>query len=189
MRHRKITKCTVIPTAETCTQMKGGDLKEFRIQKHKEQLGICPILHQRIPIEDMVVDHCHKKKSEVAGVDGKGLVRGVIERSANVIEGKLTNAYTRYGLRKYNVSLPNFLRNLADYLEDPPLDYLQLIHPKEAPEIPKVMKRSYNKLKTKHNASGTRKLKKFPDFPKSGKMTVGLQKAYDYYKMKAEYYK
>ena len=102
-------------------QIKNSELKVLRKQWHKEQGFICPILNQKIPHKDAVVDHKHRNKSTPVGKDGAGMIRGVIQRSANVIEGKLTNAYVRYGLHKFDITLPQFLRNLADYLELPPL--------------------------------------------------------------------
>jgi len=95
----------------------------------------------------MVVDHKHRKKSEPIGIDGKGLVRGVIHRQANSMEGQIRKSWVRHGMHKFDISLPAFLRNLADYLENPPLKKYRLIHPLEKTPIKKLTKSSYNKLK------------------------------------------
>jgi len=168
-------------------QLKHSELKEIREFFHEQQRGICPIINQEIPIEDMVVDHKHRKKSTPVGENRCGMVRGVIQRSANVIEGKLSSAYVRYGLHKFDITLPDFLRNLADYLENPPLSEELLIHPSEAPPPKKLMKRSYNSLYTLYKKNPVRT--PFPKFPKSGKMINALQNLYDYYELEPEYYK
>ena len=90
----------------------------------------------------------------------------------------------RYGFSQKE--LPDILRSMANYFER---DHHPMLHPSEAPPIPKLMKRSFNKLKTKHKNAGVWKLKKLPEFPKSGKMIKALQKAYDHYGMEPEYYK
>lgn len=169
-------------------QLKQSDLKKIRKKYHKKQKGICPVLKQKFPESEMVVDHKHKKKSDKIGEDGKSLVRGVIQRQANVIEGKLTNAYTRYGLQKFDVSLPDFLRNLADYLENPPLLKKKFIHPSEAPKPKKLMKSSFNKLIKELTLSGCPK-NKLPVFPKSGKMTIKLASLYEQFNVIPGYYK
>lgn len=162
-------------------QLKQPELKKIRRYLHKKQGGVCPILNQPFPLSEMVVDHQHMTKAENVGIDGAGLVRGVIQRQANVIEGKLTNAYRRYGLHKYDITLSDFLRNLAAYLEQHNLPY---IHPNEKPKAPKLKKASYNKL---------RKLVgddiKIPDYPKSQKMTAGLEKLFISHNLAPEYYR
>lgn len=163
-------------------QINKSELKELRELFYKEQGGVCPLLNQKIPIENMVIDHKHRKKSTPVGENGAGMIRGVIQRSANVIEGKLSNSYIRYGLHKFDITLPDFLRNLADYLENPPLESEFLIHPSEKPKEPKLKKSCYNKLK---------KIIGYhcPNYPKSGRVTKSLQKAFDQAKIEPEYYK
>jgi len=167
-------------------QLKQSDLKKVRKFYHRKQNSTCPILNQEFDISDMVVDHKHRKKSVKVGDQNCGLVRGVIQRSANVIEGKISNAYVRYGLHKFNITLPAFLRNMADYIENPPLESKRLIHPSESPKPKKLMKRSYKKLHTLYKKNPTKG--KFPPFPKSGKMIKGLEKLYTHYDLKPEFY-
>lgn len=170
-------------------QIAKSELKELREMLYEEQDGICPILKVEIPVEDMVVDHKHRKKSTPIGENGAGMIRGVIQRSANVVEGKLSNAYVRYGLHKFDITLPDFLRNLADYLENPPLESEFFIHPSEAPPPKKLMRSSFNKLKKEWQNDPQNKFRLFPAFPKSGKMIKALRVMYDHYEITPEYYK
>ncbi len=102
------------------TQKETQDIKKelYNIYNNK-----CPLLQENLPLEKIVADHQHKLKTEACtnwNEGGKGLIRGAISFDANAIEGKITNAWSRYGMNKYDISLPDFLRNLADYLECPP---------------------------------------------------------------------
>lgn len=162
-------------------QLKQTDLKPLREKLHQEQQNICPILKQEFDISEMVIDHQHKqKKSDTNGDDGGGMVRGCIQNQANVLEGKISNAYKRYGLRKY-ISLPDFLRNLADYLEQ---ENLPFIHPSEKEAPQKLKKSSYNLLKKSYVGRA-----KFPPYPKTGKMTAPLQRLFERFKITPSFYK
>ena len=154
-------------------QLKQSDLAPLREKLHKEQDETCPILKQKFPVEEMVIDHQHKKSSDPIGLDGGGLVRGCIHNQANVIEGKITNTYKRYGLHKF-IELPELLRNIADYLEQENLPY---VHPSEREKTPKLKKRSYNALKKVYTGKA-----KFPAYPRSGKLTAPLRRIYEKYR-------
>ena len=82
-------------------QLKNSELKPLRIKLHEEQNHICPVLNQKFDHVEMVIDHQHKRIADPIGVNGDGLVRGCIHNQANVIEGKITNTYKRYGLHKF----------------------------------------------------------------------------------------
>jgi len=161
-------------------QLKRKDLKPLREEYHTDQDNICPILKQEFDVGDMVVDHLHMTKKETIGENDAGLIRGCIHRQVNSFEGKVVNSFKRYGMNKFGMSLPNLLRNLADYLE---LEASEYIHPNEAPKKPKLMKSSYNKLKKVYNQK-----RKFPAYPKSG-ITKALQGIYDMYDITPEFYK
>ena len=161
------------------------DLKSFRNKHHEKQKFICPILKQKIPVDDVVVDHKHKNKNEPIGVDGKGLVRGVIQTQANALEGKISNNFSRYGLIKF-ISLPEYLRNLADYLENPPVKPIY-IHPNEETKEKKLKKNSVKKLNKLY-------LEKYPNrkplsYPKSEKLTKNLRIIYKEFGLKPEFRK
>lgn len=127
-------------------QLKQKDLPALRLKWYKEQGGKCPIFGNEYPIEDCTLDHQHKLKAELPDESGKGLCRGVLHKQANSIEGKVTNAFKRYGGDKHT-DIVTFLRNLADYLESNKIHTEeQWIHPTEEPKQPKLTKASYNKL-------------------------------------------
>jgi len=96
------------------------DLKEFRRRQWLKQNKRCAACQKKIPFEKSVVDHAHKRKKDPAGVDGKGKIRGVLHFGVNALEGKIANAYVRYGLKNI-APLPDILRGIANFLEDPPV--------------------------------------------------------------------
>lgn len=168
-------------------RLKQADLSKIRSDLHKEQKNICPIMKQEFPLDIMVVDHQHRRSSEEIGENGAGLIRGVIHRQANVLEGKIVNAFYRYGLHKF-ISLPDFLRNLADYLE---LDKYPMIHPEEVSilrkkEKKKLQKNSYNKLVKKLKEIGYRG--KIPPYPRNEYLTKALFLLYNKAGLLPEYY-
>lgn len=143
------------------------EFKKLRYKQWQKQKRICPILKQILCFEDAVFDHKHRTKAEELGKDGKGLLRGVIHRNANVIEGKIVRLYKRYGLSKY-ILLPELLRNIADYIEKPPMKP-KYIHPDER-EFVKIGKRDYNLICKYYFQMFPRRVR-LPIYPKSGKMT------------------
>jgi len=149
-----------------------AELKELRLEQWKEQWHSCPVLNQKILFKDAVFDHKHKTKAEKIGEDGKGLLRGVLHFQANVMEGKIVKLYKRYGLHKF-IPLPELLRNIADYIEEPPMKP-EYIHPAER-QFKKLGKRDYNKI-CKHYFQMYPKRKKLPEYPKSGKMSATFEK-------------
>jgi len=157
-------------------QLKHKDLKPLREKWYTDQNGECPILKQKFPIEEMVIDHQHKLKSEEPDSTGKGLCRGCIHNGANVLEGKITNAFKRYGLGKH-IDLPFFLRNLADYLEDNRIkETVKYIHPSEKPKPRRFSKVRYNRLV--RAVDGRQRVPKY-----TGRLTVTLQRLLDKYQI------
>lgn len=133
---------------EKLTQLKQSELKELKRQLHDAQGNICPLLKIKVPLDEMVVDHKHKLKSNPAGPNGDGLVRGAIEFRANAMEGKISNNWKRYyggDESKHPITLSDYLRNLADFLENPPCEQ-KYIHPSEKPKVKKLGKRVFNKI-------------------------------------------
>lgn len=82
------------------------EVKEWS-ENNKPITGICPILAYRA--ERWTVDHCHFDL----------YVRGVISQPANTLEGYITKYFLKYCANYTDLSLPDVLRNLADYLEAP----------------------------------------------------------------------
>ena len=158
-------------------QLKQNDLKPLKQKLHSAQNNICPLLKIKVPFDQMVVDHKHKLKANPAGPNGDGLVRGAIDRFANALEGKITNNWKRMGLGKYT-DLPTYLRNLADYLENPPCEQ-KYIHPSEKPKVKKLGKRVFNKI-AKLYAEEYPKRKELT-YPKSNKPTKQIKLLAEYY--------
>ena len=164
-------------------QMSQGDLKSFREKLHHAQAGICPLTGLAHPIEDMVVDHKHRNKSTPIGENGAGLIRGVIQFQANSLEGKISNGFVRYGLHKLGVTLVDYLRNLADYLERAPFPY---IHPTEKPKELLLQKSCYIRLCKEIRTNNPSK--KIPLYPSSGKLTKPLELLFQQYNIPVTYY-
>ena len=158
-------------------QLKSKDIPKYRDMIIKEQNGLCAICKEELKKDGSGVslDHQHKTKREIVGVNGAGLIRGVLCRNCNVFEGKIWNNSKRFG--KFE-TLPQFLRNVADYLEK---DNYPYIHPSESPPTIKVSKRQYNKL-AKAYANQSKLTAKLPPFPKKrkpSKKLLGLFKRFE----------
>lgn len=162
----------------TLIEMSQKDILILKNYLHSKQNNICPLLNTSISLKDMALDHKHKLKSKDASLDNGGLVRGAIEFRANALEGKIVNGWTRlFGsdITKHPISLPNFLRNLANYLENPPCPQVY-IHPNEKTDKRvKASKKDYNKIVKywKYIFYG----KKIFSFPSSGYMTNDMRNA------------
>ena len=85
----------------------------------------CPI--SQASMRDTVVDHCH----------ASGEIRGVLHRQSNAFLGKVENAWKRYACRSADVSLPEALRRMADWIE---FSRTGLLHPIGATQLQKKFK-------------------------------------------------
>ena len=170
-------------------QLEQKDLKDFRYKIWIENDKICPILKKEIREDEVVGDHNHKLKSEPIS-ENKGTYRNSISRKANSIEGKFINYFKRmFGSdeSKWEITPQEFLRNLADYYDKGAYKDLYgdcYIHPREKPKEPYLMKSSYNKLKKIYNDKA-----KFPDYPKSKRITKKLIELYEKYDLSPEFHK
>lgn len=103
-----------------------------------EECSICPLCGNEL--QKPVLDHQHLTNAETIGVNGAGLVRGVVCNQCNAFLGKLENNSKRFGI----VDLPSFLINAAKYLQQ---DNLPYIHSSETRRLRvKFGKAEYNKL-------------------------------------------
>lgn len=150
-------------------QINQKDLNKVREELLIKENFTCPITKIKLTTQTGVVDHKHKRyKNQIIGEDGVGLIRSVLDRYANAWEGKVTNSFIRLGLHNYDLSISDMLRNLADYLEREPTNY---IHPTEKEKEPILKKSVYNKLVKLLKSDG----KKIPSYPKSGKITKDIK--------------
>lgn len=155
-------------TTRELKQLKSSEIQIVRETILKEQHGLCALCLNKIT-EDTgaALDHQHRRKSDLIGVDGAGLIRGVLCRACNCLEGKIWNATTRYRQPKSVQDRIDMLKRLVKYYEKTNYD---LVHPSEKVPLKEVSKSNYNRLKKLYIGK-----KKFPEYPKSGKVTLGLQ--------------
>jgi hypothetical protein len=146
-------------------QLESKDLKPYREKLALEQELVCPICKNKRELKDFVVDHQHKTKSEKNGMNGAGLVRGVICFMCNSTEGRMLSYFKRSGLNK-DTDFSQYLRALADYLDQ---GTTNLIHPTEKEKVKPLMKRPFNKIKKLYEAKYPKR--KSLEYPKSGKPT------------------
>lgn len=162
---------------QNLVKLKTTEIKALREKISAEQGGVCPLCGK--PLKEPCLDHQHKRrKTDEPGVDGAGLVRGVLCRDCNALEGRIWNAMDRH-LQPANVAeRVAFLKNLICYYNKQPE---KILYPGcDVPE-PKLSKRNFNALRKLYTAD-------HPDakpleYPKSGRLTKRLGKLYDHYKV------
>jgi hypothetical protein len=152
-------------------RIKPNEIKKFREEIYKKQNFKCDVLNIDIEQGKQVLDHIH---SEHKYYPETGYVRGVIHRDINVLLGKIENQWNRTPKElKEKFELDEILILLANYIKKHKYKDEKYIHPREYKE-PKIMKSKYNKLKKLFLEKYPNK--KFPEFPKSGKLTKPLEK-------------
>ena len=152
------------------SKLKSSEIKEKRLSLLKEQNNKCLILKENLDENKAVLDHVHKEHKSF--YTNTSFIRGVIHSDINVLLGKIENQWNRSSKEiKQNYKLSNILRNIADYIEYFEKNPTNIIHPREY-KYPKIMKSKYNKLKKIYEENSN---KKFPPFPKSGKLTKPLK--------------
>jgi len=150
--------------------LKQSKLKEKRLSLLKNQNNKCLILKDNLDENKAVLDHVHKEHKSF--YENVGFIRGVIHSDVNVLLGKIENQWNRSSKDlKEKYKLSDILRNIADYIDYFEENPTNIIHPREYKE-PKIMKSKYNKLKKMYEKVSN---KKFPEFPKSGKLTKALE--------------
>lgn len=86
------------------------DIARIRALLLKEQKNLCAITGEYLLPSNCALDHNH---------DQDQLVRGAVNKHANMLLGKLENLQVRYLNHWYPHTLPDFLRACAAYLERP----------------------------------------------------------------------
>lgn len=167
---------------ETLTILKTKDIKTIKQMLLEKQGYRCAICGKELTLENSVLDHQHKqRKSDKNGVNGDGLVRGVICQEDNLSEGKIWNATSRFQGARTPQDRINWLRNLIKYYEQEKYPY---IHPTEKVKPKDVSKFNFNKMIKLFKEKYPKR--KVPSYPKSKKLTVQLKKLFDEFKI--EYY-
>lgn len=87
-----------------------------------EQNGLCPLCHQPIDMTikgEGVIDHDHDT----------GRIRGILHRSCNSAEGKVSNAAARWGAKSSAYpAIIEFLKSTVMYLEGEPTEMIYPMH-------------------------------------------------------------
>ena len=96
------------PKIETQDLYSAKDISVVRSILTKEQKGLSTLTG--LPLDQPVTDHLH---------DIEQFVRAVINSKENVALGAIENLYVRYVKYWYSGTYPEFLRQVADYLEAP----------------------------------------------------------------------
>ena len=167
----KLTKTNQIKEMdlEALEQLKSISVSCVREKIFELQQGICPLCGN--PIVRPVLDHRHKqRKSDPNGVNGNGLIRGVLCSDCNSTEGKIWNAIGRYLGARDVQSRVKFLQNLIEYYQS---GYYPLIHPNEAIKEKDVSKLNFNKLNKLYKLKYPKR--KSLVYPKSKKLTKQLK--------------
>ena len=156
-----------------------AEVRELCLIRQENRCAIC----QKELGDDVTnqhVDHQHCFKSETLGENGAGLIRGVLCRNCNALEGKIWNNANRYGA--VNPKDPvgsriKWLKQLVNYYEDNLSITDPILHPKERrPEL--LQKSEYNRIlkyfkSQKSNYKRNGELKPFPKY--TGKWTLKLK--------------
>jgi len=154
-------------------QLKHSEIPQLREALLDEQGGICPLCRREIMQGEACLDHEHKRR-----IKGTGQLRAVLCRNCNTFVGKLEN-----NSRRCNITLrrlPMILRRVSKYLQE---DHKPFIHPNEKEKPPKLQVLSYNKLAKLYSGKA-----KFPEYPKTGKLTVRLKALFEQYGIEPKFY-
>lgn len=158
---------------ETLTNLKTKDIKTIKQMILEKQGYRCAICGKELTLENSVLDHQHKqRKSDKNGVNGDGLVRGVICQEDNLSEGKIWNSTSRFQGARTPQDRIKWLKQLIQYYENGTYPF---IHPTEKVPEKSISKRQYNKLK--------KVCPKVPEYPKSTHLTKRLKELFDKYKI------
>ena len=161
-------------------QLKTSDISAVRHQILEQQHFKCAICGKPLTGSgDSTLDHQHRlNKSQPIGEDGAGLIRGVLCRDCNVLEGKIFKNGIRYKQLRTVQSRLDWLRNLIKYYEQEKYPY---IHPTEKPAQKILSKKNFNIVAKLYK-------QKFPKrkllvYPKSKHLTGNLRKIFDMFEI------
>jgi hypothetical protein len=90
----------------------------FKLEQLKAQKGRCPLTGRSVTMATGVIDHDHVT----------GRIRAILTNGVNRAEGIINGAMTKWAGMKTQTERVQFLRNLADYYEAKPLNYIYPTH-------------------------------------------------------------
>lgn len=97
-------------------------MRAYAHRLHKEQGGLCPLCAKHIDLSikgEGVIDHDHD--------DGR--IRGLLHRSCNAAEGKISNAAARWGAKSSAYAdIIAYLENTLAYLKGPKKQFIYPMH-------------------------------------------------------------
>ena len=109
-------------TSERVVKLARSMMRSYAHKLLKEQDGLCPLCGKPIDLTikgEGVIDHDHDS----------GRIRGLLHRSCNAAEGKISNAAARWGAKSANYAdIIPYLKNLVAYLEKPPKNLIYPMH-------------------------------------------------------------
>lgn len=110
------------PAPPRLVKLARSSMRSYVHRLHKEQGGLCPLCSHPIDLSikgEGVLDHDHDT----------GHIRGVLHRSCNAAEGKISNAAARWGAKSssYADIIP-YLENLVRYLKATPTNMIYPMH-------------------------------------------------------------
>lgn len=130
------------------TQSQLPEVRQRILESQNFKCAICSKILDPQDSGNCNVDHQHLFKSEGLGVNGNGLIRGVLCRDCNALEGKIWNAIHRFGKVLSDNPVEGrsrFLKRLLNYYDSNYQNIERILHPKERrPE--KLGKSEYNQL-------------------------------------------
>ena len=109
-------------TSERVVKLARSMMRSYAHKLLKEQDGLCPLCGKEIDLTikgEGVIDHDHDT----------GRIRGLLHRSCNAAEGKISNAAARWGAKSssYADIIP-YLERLVLYLKAPPKNLIYPMH-------------------------------------------------------------